>query len=134
MDDSDHNSSAEAGVKVLYIEDNSANIKLMQDIFSEFLPYDFISAMNAKEGIALAKEQQPGLILMDINMEGMDGLEAFELIKHDANLATIPVFAISGDAMPEQIEKALALGFSDYISKPFNILNLIETINQCLNK
>lgn len=132
MNDSDNNSSAEVNVKVLYIEDNSANIKLMEDIFSEFLPYGFIYATNAKDGIALAKEHQPGLILMDINMEGMDGLEAFELLKSDTNLAAIPVYAISGDAMPDQIEKALALGFSDYISKPFNILHLIETIKQCL--
>ena len=119
--------------KVLYIEDNSANIRLMQDIFSEFLPYDFIYAMNASDGIEMAKKEQPALILMDINMAEMNGFEALAVLQQDSAFVTTPVIAISGDAMPEQIDKALAAGFADYISKPFNVVELIDTIKKKLN-
>ena len=102
----------------------------MKDIFSEFLPFDFISAMNAEDGIVLAQEQCPDLILMDINMNGMGGYEALEIMKNDEGLADVPVIAISGDIMPEHIEKAIAAGFTDYISKPFSMMPFIETIKR----
>lgn len=133
MNISDNQTSSEKRQKVLYIEDDSINIQFMQDIFSEFLPFDFISAMTAEDGIALAQEQKPSLILMDINMDGMGGYEALEIMKNDAGLADVSVIAISGDAMPEHIEKALAAGFTDYISKPFSMMPFIETIKQHLS-
>jgi len=126
-------SSVNTKAKVLYIEDNSANIRLMQDIFSEFLPYDFIYAMNAHDGIEMAQKERPELILMDINMTGMNGFEALMVLQQDSVFTTTPVIAISGDAMPEQIDKALAAGFADYISKPFNVVELIDTIKKKLN-
>ena len=126
-------SSVNTKAKVLYIEDNPANIKLMQDIFSEFLPYDFICAMNAQDGIEMAQKEQPELLLMDINMAEMNGFEALAVLQQDSAFAATPVIAISGDAMPEQIDKALAAGFVDYISKPFNVVELIDTIKKKLN-
>ena len=120
--------TTEKRLKVLYIEDNLINIKLMKDIFSEFLPYEFISSTNAKEGLVLAKEQNPQLILMDINMDGMSGYEAMKNMKSDADLANISVIAVSGDATPEHAEKALNKGFAGYITKPLNIMSFIETI------
>jgi len=133
MDTRDNQTSSEKRQKVLYIEDDSINIQFMKDIFSEFLPFDFISAMNAEDGIALAQEQRPDLILMDINMDDMDGYEALEVMKNDAGLADVSVIAISGDTLPEHIEKALAAGFSDYISKPFSMMPFIETIKEHLS-
>lgn len=129
----DDQASCEKRQKVLYIEDDSINIQFMKDIFSELLPFDFISAMNAEDGITLAQEQRPNLILMDINMDGMDGYEALEVMKNDAGLADVSVIAISGDTMPEHIEKALAAGFTDYISKPFSIMPFIEAIKRHLS-
>lgn len=129
----DNQVSSEKRLKVLYIEDDSNNIQFMKDIFSEFLPFDFISAMNAEDGITLAQEQKPNLILMDINMDGMDGYDALDVMKNDTGLAEVSVIAISGDSMPEHIEKALAAGFADYISKPFSMMPFIETIKQHLS-
>jgi len=126
-------SSVNTKTKVLYIEDNPANIKLMRDIFSEFLPYDLDCAMNAADGIELAKKEHPGLILMDINMAEMNGFEALAILLQDTAFSTTPIIAISGDAMPEQIDKALEAGFSDYVSKPFNVVELIAIIKKKLN-
>ena len=126
-------SSENIKARVLYIEDNPANIKLMQDIFAEFLPYDLLCAMNARDGIEIAQKEQPGMILMDINMAEMNGFEALAVLQQSPAFSTTPVIAVSGDAMPEQIEKALAAGFSDYVSKPFNVMELIDTIKQKLN-
>lgn len=125
--------SEEKKLKVLYIEDDSSNIRLMQVVFTEFLPYDFISTTNAGDGIAMAKKQNPSLILMDINMSGMDGYQALAVMEADRDFDGVPVIGISGDAMPEHIEKALAAGFADYITKPFNMMKLIETIKQHIN-
>jgi CheY-like chemotaxis protein len=133
MSDCDNSTSVETRCTVLYIEDDLVNIKLMLDIFSEFLPYDFISATNAEDGISMAKEHEPNLILMDINMAGMGGYQALAVMKDDAELEKIPVIAISGDTMPEHLEKALAAGFIDYIFKPFNIMEFVETIKQHLS-
>lgn len=123
---------SDTGPKVLYIEDNAANIRLMEDIFSEFLSFELICANNAEDGIQMARDNLPGLILMDINMEGMNGYQALEIIKQDASISSIPAIAISADAMPDQIEEGIEKGFADYISKPFNVAKLIETINQRL--
>lgn len=125
--------SDERKLKVLYIEDDSNNIRFMQDVFLEFLPHDFINATNAGDGIAIAKEQTPSLILMDINMSGMDGYQALAVMQADRDFDGVPVIGISGDAMPEHVEKALAAGFADYITKPFNMMDFVETIKQHLN-
>ena len=132
MNDSVNNSDNKSDIKVLYIEDNPANIKLMQDIFSEFLSYELITVNNAEEGIELAKKHLPQLILMDINMQGMNGYQALEILKNNADTSSIAVIAISADAMPHQIEEGLAKGFVDYLPKPFNINDLINKLEQRL--
>ena len=129
----DKNSDSTKQAQVLYIEDNPANTRLMQDIFSEFLSYELICADNAETGIEMCKKYLPNLILMDINMKGMNGYQALEIIKNDPDISVIPVLAISADALPEQIEEGLAKGFSEYISKPFNVGDLIETIKRHLD-
>lgn len=133
MSCSDRSSTAKVRTKALYIEDNSANIKLMRDIFSEFLSSDFISVTNAEDGIEVAREQLPDLILMDLNMDGMSGYQALSIMKADAELEGIPVIAVSGDIMPEHLEKARVAGFIDYVSKPFDIMTFVETMKQYLN-
>lgn len=121
-----------SNITVLYIEDNVSNINLMKDIFSEFLSYNLITATEAKAGIELAKEKMPQLILMDINMTGMNGYEALEVIQASPEIASIPVVALSADAMPHQIEEGLTKGFADYWPKPFNIIELIGSLKNRL--
>jgi len=121
-------------VTVLYIEDNPSNIHLMEDIFQEFLSYNLLTALEAQQGIELAREKQPQLIIMDINMKGMNGFEALEVIQSDSDISSIPVVALSADAMPHQIEEGLAKGFSDYWSKPFNIIELIGSLKNRLGE
>lgn len=130
MSESGNSATVEVTHTVLYIEDNAVNIKLMREIFSEFLPYEFISALNAKDGIMMAKQRKPSLILMDINMSVMDGYEALAVMKDDAELKKIPVIAISGNSLPEHFEKAQLAGFVDYIPKPFNLIKLVATIKE----
>jgi len=132
MSDNVNDSDISSVITVLYVEDNPANIKLMQDIFDEFLSYKLLCATNAEEGIELAKQTIPNLMLMDINMGGMNGYQALEIIKNDAAIAAIPVIAISADAMPHQIEEGLAKGFVDYWPKPFNIVELIKSLKNRL--
>ena len=135
MSENINNPDETSSCMVLYVEDNPANTRLMQDIFSEFLsPCELICASNAEDGIQLSLEHNPELVLMDINMSGMNGYQALEVMKSNPESAGIPVIAISADALPEQIEDGLAKGFADYISKPFNVSKLIETINQHLTK
>lgn len=121
-----------SSAKVLYIEDNSANIQLMGDIFSEFLEYELITVNNAKEGVVLVKKHLPDLVLMDINMDGMNGFQALEILKNDSETKSIPVIAISADTMPHQVEEGLEKGFADYLPKPFNIRDLIKKIQERL--
>jgi len=132
MNESVNNTDDMSGIKVLYIEDNPANIKLMQDIFSEFLSYELITVNNAEEGIELVNKYLPQLVLMDINMQGMNGFQALEILKSSAVTNKVPVIAISADAMPHQIEEGLAKGFADYLPKPFNINDLINRLKQRL--
>lgn len=131
MNDSDPEKTL-TDIKVLYIEDDSANIVLMRDIFSGFLPYTFIYSINGEDGLLKAQQELPALILVDINMQGLGGYEVLEKVKTIPGLAQTPVFAISGDITPEQIAAALAAGFTQYITKPFNVIELIEAIKGCL--
>lgn len=124
--------NADSDITVLYIEDNQSNIHLMEDIFAEFLSYRLITASEARAGIELAREEKPRLIIMDINMKGMNGFEALEIILADPEISSIPVVALSADAMPHQIEEGLSKGFSDYWSKPFNIIELVGSLKNRL--
>ena len=126
--------SAVSDVTVLYIEDNPSNIHLMEDIFEEFLNYNLLTALEAQQGIDLAREKKPQLIIMDINMKGMNGFQALEVIQADPDIADTPVVALSADAMPHQIEEGLSKGFTDYWSKPFNIIELIGSLKNRLGE
>lgn len=120
--------------RVLYIEDNSANVKLMENIFQ--LMGDDVSlhiAMTAEEGISSAAELKPDLILLDIQLPGMDGYEAFEQLKMNKDLEETPIFAITANAMTEHQERIKQTGFNEYISKPLNVKDLIELVKRYLD-
>ncbi len=116
---------------ILLAEDNEANIST----FSSYLGakgYRIVVAKNGQEAIDLAKAQQPELILMDIQMPGMDGLEAMRQIRLDPTLADVPIIALTALAMTGDRERCLAAGANDYLTKPVKLKQLTSTIENCL--
>lgn len=103
--------------QVLVVEDNPANLKLAK-LLLEYAGYRVLAADNAPEGIALARERRPDLILMDIQLPGMDGLEATRILKADGTLRVIPIVALTAFAMRGDEEKVLAAGCDAYLAKP----------------
>jgi len=115
---------------ILYIEDIEANIKVVRAILKSQAPgTELIAVNNAEDGLRIAPELQPGLILMDINLPDMDGLEATRRLKQDAKTSAIPVIALTADAMPQQIEMADNIGFSAYITKPIDVAAFMQTLS-----
>lgn len=117
---------------VLYVEDNPANMRLMESIIGRFPDARMLTAFNAETGIDLARKYIPDLILMDINLPGMNGIEAMQCLQGFSETADIPVVAISADAMPVDIEKAMHAGFKAYIPKPINVVSTCQAIEDFL--
>ncbi len=117
---------------VLYIEDNPANLHLVKRIMAIKDDVRLISATEAKTGIQLALSEKPTLILMDINLPGMSGLEAFKKLKSMEKTENIPVVAVSADAMEGDKKKALDMGFKTYITKPINIDGFLKEMDKFL--
>lgn len=117
---------------VLVIEDNAMNMKLMRAVL-KVGQYRMVEAGDAEIGIRLAREERPDLILMDIQLPGMDGLSATRLLKEDPDLKGIPILAMTGYAMEDEKRKALGVGFAGYIVKPFHVSELLETIAHAFN-
>ena len=101
----------------------------MEAIFGDLDGLSLISAHNAELGLSMAEEQQPKLILMDINLPGIDGIAAMQRLHANDRIKDIPVVAVSGAATQDDIKKAEAAGFKAYLTKPFNVAELIEVIN-----
>jgi len=112
---------------ILVIEDNEINIRLVRSVLQPE-NYQIIEADNAENGIQLARDHHPDLILMDIQLPGMDGLQATRHILGEKNLKHIPIIALTGYAMDVERESALAAGCVEYITKPFRIKSFKETI------
>lgn len=117
---------------ILYIEDNNSNLKLVQGYLNEFTSFNFMSSQNAVGGLDLARKHQPSLILMDINLPEMDGITAFKKLQNWDETKSIPVIAVSANAMKHDIESALDMGFKDYITKPVDLNLLVDTIQKTL--
>ncbi|MDZ5634750.1 PAS domain S-box protein [Janthinobacterium sp. GMG1] len=117
---------------LLYVEDNPASLRLVEDIVS-FLPHlRMISATDARQGIALALERRPDVILMDINLPGMNGNQAQRILRNDTRTAHIPVIALTANAMKGDIRHGLAAGFFRYLTKPVEIPQLNTAIEEAL--
>ncbi len=119
--------------KVLYIEDNSMNLRLMHQVLSPRKNIQLLDAKTAELGLEMIRTQRPDLVLMDINLPGMNGFEALAVLKSDVNAAAIPVIAISANAMLGDEERGLAAGFIAYLTKPLNLPRLFEIIDRALN-
>jgi signal transduction histidine kinase/HAMP domain-containing protein len=117
---------------ILYIEDVPANVELVRQVLSSKESIKFLSASNASVGIELAQSETPDLILMDIHMPDMDGLTAFKRLQAMDATQSIPIIALSADAMDTDIKKTLDMGFTDNITKPIDVAKFIETIDKAL--
>ncbi len=117
---------------LIYVEDNPSNLKLVENILQRRLGISLLTASQAQSGIALAHTHNPDMILMDINLPGMDGYEALKLLKNHDQTKEIPVIALSANAMPKDIERGKAAGFRDYITKPIDVNKFLEVVGKVL--
>ncbi|WP_144391600.1 response regulator [Pleionea sediminis] len=116
--------------KVLYIEDNLANLKLVQKIFNSFKSIELLTEVSPTAGIELAKKERPNLILLDINLPGMDGYQVLERLKDMDITKDIPVIAVTANAMLDDINNAKTSGFEEYVTKPIDIAKFSAMINK----
>ena len=119
------------GEPILIIEDNPKNLKLVRDVL-RFHGYATLEAETGEAGIALARERRPTLILMDVQLPGMDGRAALKVLKADASTQHIPVIALTSFAMKGDRESLLAEGFDDYMAKPIDIKELPRVVESYL--
>ena len=115
--------------QVLIVEDNPSNLTLTVDIL-ERAGYDILTAVNAEDGIKIAREHIPDLILMDIQLPGTDGLTATRTLKNDLLTQDIPVIALTAHAMKGDEEKILSEGCDGYIAKPIRYKSFLDTIHE----
>ena len=118
--------------KVLIVEDNPANLTLATFLLQS-AGYTVVSATNAEAGVGLAKTEQPDLILMDIQLPGMDGLEATALLKSDESTQSIPVIALTALAMKGDEERIMAAGCDGYIAKPLDYKEFLAKVGRRLD-
>ncbi len=119
---------------ILYIEDNATNLSLMEGIFSYRKNIHLITASEALKGLKMAQEHQPDLILLDINLPGMNGISAMRELKKFEQTRDIPVIAVSANSNQSDIDRTLKEGFQTYISKPFEVQSFLEIIDNILEK
>ena len=119
---------------LLYVEDNPANLLLVEQLVARRSDLKLLTAIDAHLGIALARAYQPAVILMDINLPGMSGFGALRLLLNDPQTAHIPVMALSANAVPRDIEKGLEAGFFRYLTKPIQIAEFMDALDLALHQ
>jgi signal transduction histidine kinase/ActR/RegA family two-component response regulator len=117
-----------AGLTVLCVEDNPANLRLIEALIARVPGTTLLTSEDAKTGLGMARARVPDVILMDINLPGMDGFEALAELKADPATAAIPVIALSANAMPADVERGRAAGFVRYLTKPINLDELLAAL------
>ncbi len=129
MTDDSTNGSAKT---VLVVEDNELNMKLFHDLL-EAHGYNILQTKDGMDALRIAREHKPDLILMDIQLPEVSGLEVTKWIKEDENLKSIPVIAVTAFAMKGDEEKIRDGGCEAYIAKPISVTNFLETVRRFLN-
>lgn len=118
---------------VLIVEDNEKNRKLARDVL-QFKGYEVAEADNAEDGIRLAQERQPALILMDFHLPGMNGIQALEQLRWDQSTRSIPVIAVTASAMAEDRKRIIAAGFDALQTKPIHVKEFLQTVEDVLTR
>jgi two-component system cell cycle response regulator DivK len=118
---------------ILIVEDNDKNLKLVRDVL-QFKGYPTVEAMTAAEGLRLAREKRPALILMDIQLPDFDGITALARLREEPLTRQIPVIAISASAMPDEQHRIVASGFDAYITKPIDVKGFIATVERFVGR
>lgn len=122
-----------AGELILIIEDNEKNLKLVRDVL-QFHGYRIVEAMTAEEGLEIARAQQPALVLMDIQLPGMDGITALRHLRAGPLTRKIPVMAVTASAMALDRQQIMAAGFNGYTAKPIQIRGFTEEVRTILDR
>ncbi len=117
---------------LLYVEDNPANLMLVEDLIARRPDIRLLSARDGTLGIKLAMKVVPDMILMDINLPGINGVKVLEILAKDPTTSHIPVVALSANAMPRDIEKGLEAGFFRYLTKPIRVNEFMDTLDLTL--
>ena len=117
---------------LLYVEDNLANMQLVEQLIARRPDMRLLSAGDGTRGIALARAHQPKVILMDINLPGISGIQALKILREDPTTAHIPVLALSANAMPRDIQKGMEAGFFRYLTKPIKVTEFMEALDVAL--
>ncbi|HEV8382112.1 MAG TPA: ATP-binding protein, partial [Gemmatimonadales bacterium] len=126
----------ESGVPLrtlLYVEDNPANLKLVEQLIARRPTLRLLTAGDSNQGIQLARAQQPDVILMDINLPGISGIEAMKILRDDPTTAHIPIVALSANAMPRDVAKGLEAGFCSYLTKPIKVPEFMAALDAALH-
>jgi two-component system, cell cycle response regulator DivK len=117
--------------RILVVEDNPKNLKLLRDVL-QFSGYEVIEATSGEDGVRLAASEQPDLILMDLQLPGIDGAEALRRIRAGERTREVPVVAVTAFAMDHDREHAFASGFTGYVEKPISIRRLPQQVKDFL--
>ena len=117
--------------RILIVEDNEKNMKLVRDILRH-KGYETLEAVNGLDGVRLACEGSPDLILMDIQLPDIDGIEALSRIRKEPALDAVPVLAVSASVMPEDQHKIVSSGFDAYLTKPISLKPFMATVERFL--
>ena len=121
-----------ASGRILVVEDNPLNLKLVRDVLT-VSGYEVVAAPSAEEGVTLAATCEPDLVLMDIQLPGMDGYEALRILRQNARLDRVPIVAVTAFAMREDRERASREGFDGYLGKPISVRALPSQVGEFLS-
>jgi len=123
--------TAPAAVRILVVEDNPKNLKLVRDVLQHF-GYHVFAATTGEDGVRMAREVSPDLILMDLQLPGIDGTEALRRIRAETATRPVPAVAVTAFAMPEDRRRAYDSGFDGYVEKPISVRSLPQQVQDFL--
>ena len=118
---------------ILIVEDNDKNLKLVRDVL-QVKGFSTLEAGTAEDGIKLAREHKPDLILMDIHLPGMSGIEALKVLRGEAATAAIPVIAVTASVMQQDRKQITEAGFDAYVGKPINLKEFLDAVRAALER
>jgi CheY-like chemotaxis protein len=126
------NDAGTATRTLLYVEDNPANLMLVEDLIARRSDLRLLTAIDGCQGMELARKALPDVILMDINLPGISGIGALQILSEDPRTTHIPIIALSANAIPRDIRRGLEAGFFRYLTKPIKVNEFMETLDTAL--